>query len=343
MECIKNIKCRLYLALLRYDFNVSFLMLTILTFILGGLLILVYGADRFVIGALGTAKYLGISPLLCGILVVGLATSLPEALVSASAALEGSPLLGVANALGSNIANIGLVLGVTLLVATNRVACPPMGRDLALMLASMLAVCFVLIDLTLSLGDGIFLSISLVVVLLFMVYRGQVSADDSLVVNKEFCRNPVIFLPLVNLFLGFIALIGGSKLLVLGAIDLARLWEISEAVIGLTIVAIGTSLPELAASLMSVIKGKSDMAIGNIIGSNIFNSLGVLAMPALLAPNFLMPPEILFRDVISMVLISVILIVILLTRSTNGFLTRSNGFVLTFIFVGYQFLLFTGI
>ena len=107
--------------------------------------------------------------------------------------------------------------------------------------------------------------------------------------------------------------------------------------------AIGTSLPELAASLMSVIKGKSDMAIGNIIGSNIFNSLGVLAMPALLAPNFLMPPEILFRDVISMVLISVILIVILLTRSTNGFLTRSNGFVLTFIFVGYQFLLFTGI
>ncbi len=317
-------------------------MLTILTFIVGGLLILVYGADRFVIGALGTAKYLGISPLLCGIVIVGLATSLPEVLVSASAAIEGSPLLGVANALGSNIANIGLVLGITLLVSTNRVDCPPIGRDLALMVASMLAVCFVLIDLNLSLTDGIFLLTSLVAVLLFVIYGGQVSADVSLAYSEECYRKPAVYLPLFNLFLGLVGLIGGSKFLVLGAIDLARLLEISEAVIGLTIVAVGTSLPELAASLMSVIKGKSDMAIGNIIGSNIFNSLGVLAMPALLAPSFLMPPEILFRDVISMVLISVILIVILLTRSANGFLTRSNGFVLTFIFVGYQFLLFTG-
>ena len=144
-------------------------MLTILTFIVGGLLILVYGADRFISGALGTAKYLGISPLLCGILIVGLATSLPEALVSASAALEGSPLLGVANALGSNIANIGLVLGVTLLFSTKRLACPPMGRDLALMLASMLVVCLVLIDLNLGFADGIFLLISLVAVLLYMI------------------------------------------------------------------------------------------------------------------------------------------------------------------------------
>jgi len=318
-------------------------MLTILTFILGGLLVLVCGADRFIVGALGTAKYLGISPLLCGILIVGLATSLPEALVSASAALQGSPLLGVANALGSNIANIGLVLGVTLLVSTKRVACPPMGRDLALMLVSMLAVCVVLRDLNLNLTDGIFLLISLVAVLLFMIYRDRSTADVSFAAGEESYREPTIYLPLFNLCLGLVGLIGGSKLLVLGAIDLARLWEISEAVIGLTIVAIGTSLPELAASLASVIKGENDMAIGNIIGSNIFNSLGVLAMPALLAPNFLMPSEILFRDVLGMILISIMLIIILWARSANGFLTRSNGFVLTSIFVGYQFLLFTGI
>jgi cation:H+ antiporter len=317
-------------------------MLIILTLV-GGLLILVYGADRFIHGALGTAKYLGISPLLCGILIVGLATSLPEALVSASAAIQGSPLLGVANALGSNIANIGLVLGVTLLASTKPLACPPMGRDLALMLVSMLVVCFFLIDLNLGLEDGVVLLISLVVVLLFMIYQGQADADDGFVSGKEGYPKPTIFFPFVNLCLGLIALIGGSKLLVLGAIDLARLWEISEAVIGLTIVAVGTSLPELAASLASVIKGKSDMAIGNIIGSNIFNSLGVLAMPALLSPNFFMPPDILYRDVICMVLISTILIVILLTRRANSFLTRSNGFVLTFVFVCYQFLLFTGI
>ncbi len=202
---------------------------------------------------------------------------------------------------------------------------------------------FFLIDLNLGLEDGVFLLISLVVVLLFMIYQGQADADDGFVSGKEGYPKPTIFFPFVNLCVGLIALIGGSKLLVLGAIDLARLWEISEAVIGLTIVAVGTSLPELAASLASVIKGKSDMAIGNIIGSNIFNSLGVLAMPALLSPNFFMPPDILYRDVICMVLISTILIVILLTRRANSFLTRSNGFVLTFVFVCYQFLLFTGI
>jgi cation:H+ antiporter len=280
-------------------------MLIILTFI-GGLLILVYGADRFVVGALGTAKYLGISSLLCGILIVGLATSLPEALVSASAAIEGSPLLGVANALGSNIANIGLVLGVTLLVSTNRLSSPPLGRDLVLMLLSMLAVCFVLIDRRLGLMDGIFLLILLVAVLLFMIYGSRSNIDHRVTVVKDHHKKLPVYWPIFNFFVGLACLVGGSKLLVLGAIDLARLWGLSETVIGLTIVAVGTSLPELAASLMSVIKGKSDMAVGNIIGSNIFNSLGVLAMPALLAPSFSLPPEILLRDVLCVVLIGAI-------------------------------------
>jgi cation:H+ antiporter len=211
------------------------------------------------------------------------------------------------------------------------------------MLLSMLAVCFVLIDRRLGLMDGIFLLILLVAVLLFMIYGSRSNIDHRVTVVKDHHKKLPVYWPIFNFFVGLACLVGGSKLLVLGAIDLARLWGLSETVIGLTIVAVGTSLPELAASLMSVIKGKSDMAVGNIIGSNIFNSLGVLAMPALLAPSFSLPPEILFRDVLCMVLISTMLIAILLARRANGFLTRSNGCVLAFTFVGYQFLLFAGI
>ncbi len=317
-------------------------MLITLSCILGGLLILVYGADRFLDGAMGTAAYFGLSPMLCGILIVGLATSMPEAFISASAAIAGKPILGVANALGSNIANIGLVLGLTMLIPVTRLRVPPLGRYLFLMLGSLLATLLVLRDLRLSLMDGIFLLCLLVVVLLFMISWRSANPNSKFdALNNKYHHQPK-YRKLRVLFIGLILLVVGSKLLVFGAVELATRLGISEAVIGLTIVAVGTSLPELATSLISVMKGESEIAVGNIIGSNIFNSLGVLAIPALLSPAFLMPPEILYRDVFCMLLISTLLIIILLARKAKEFLTRANGFLLVLTFVTYQFLLFKG-
>ena len=234
-------------------------MLVIVASILFGLAILVWGADKFVDGAVSLSAGLGISELLCGILIVGLATSAPELFVSAGAALESKPLLGIANALGSNIANIGLVLGLTIMLSPKLLEVPKALSNTALMVVAMVVAFFVLYDLRLAVIDGILLlsvlALSLVLSVRFARAHEMGEPRSSL---PDYSRPVNLYKAIFVLFLGLGMLLAGAKMLVWGAVDLARVLGVSETIIGLTIVAVGTSLPELAASLIGVFKRKSD-------------------------------------------------------------------------------------
>ena len=318
-------------------------MLVIVASILFGLAILVWGADKFVDGAVSLSAGLGISELLCGILIVGLATSAPELFVSAGAALESKPLLGIANALGSNIANIGLVLGLTIMLSPKLLEVPKTLSNIALMVVAMVVAFFVLYDLRLAVIDGILL---LAVLALSLVLSVRFARADEMGEPRsslpDYSRPMNLYKAIFVLFLGLGMLLAGAKMLVWGAVDLARVLGVSETVIGLTIVAVGTSLPELAASLIGVFKRKSDIAIGNIIGSNVFNSLAVLAMPAFLAPTDI-SKEIFFRDVCYMLGVGLMLLLVVLMKREKGYFSRTSGGVMLVSFISYQFIVYLSI
>lgn len=310
--------------------------------IIAGLGLLTYGADRFVEGAAVAAKNCGIPPLLVGLTIVGFATSAPEMLVAAVAALNGNPALAVGNALGSNIANIGLVLGVTALILPLQVKSRVLQREFPVMficIALGYGLCF---DGALSFADGIvfFLGLfSLLGLIAWLTMSG--SRDDSLAseVEQHFKSEMSTRKALFWLVLGLALLLGGSNLLVDGAVTVASHYGVSDLVIGLTIVAIGTSLPELAASVASALKGESDIALGNVIGSNMFNVLAVMGVPALLYPSAL-EAAVMQRDFPIMMGLSVVLFVMAVGRNNTGKISRLNGAILLSAFIGYQGLLF---
>lgn len=303
-----------------------------------GFIILVWSADRFVIGAAGTAKNMGMSPMLIGLTVVSFGTSAPEILVSIMAATTGAGDLAVGNALGSNIANIGLVLGMTALIAPLPVRSKVLKQEIPLLLAITLLAGAVLYDLYLGHIDSIILCLSLVVCLYLFTRFQRNASDDE--INDEEDELPELSTPwaLFWLIAGLLLLAGSSRLLVWGATEIATTLGVSDLIIGLTIVAIGTSLPELAASVASALKGHTDIALGNIVGSNIFNIAAVMAVPGLLAPIEL-DPAVLWRDYGSMLGLTLLLVALAVYQRPPK-ISRVEGGILLTAYAGYLALLY---
>ncbi|MFT5576271.1 MAG: cation:H+ antiporter [Bermanella sp.] len=275
-----------------------------------GLVALVWSADRFVIGASASARILGVSPLVIGILVVGIGTSAPEMLVSAIAAFQGKASLSVGNALGSNITNIGLILGITALVAPLEVRSKILFREIPLLILVMLAGYLLLRDGELNRMDGTILLVGFAAVILRQLWEAKHGVDDTLVAEYEESleKDMTMTAALLWLLIGFAVLLLSARLMVWAAVDIAVALGISDLIIGLTIVAIGTSLPELAASVAAVRKNEHDIALGNVLGSNLFNLLGVMALPGIIAPG-LVDPAVLSRDYPVMIGLSVLLFI----------------------------------
>ncbi|MGB1884306.1 MAG: calcium/sodium antiporter [Gammaproteobacteria bacterium] len=317
-------------------------MLISIAAICGGLALLTYGADRFIDGAAATAFHFGIPPLLVGLVVVGFATSAPEMLVSAMAAFNGNPSLAIGNAIGSNIANVGLVLGVTALMAPLVVRSAVLRREFPMMFVALLLASALLVDTELDRRDGAILLAAMFVSIGMLAWLGmRAPKSDPMVaeITREIDTDLTLGRSLFWLAVGLILLMGGSKLLVDGAVEIARFLGVSDVIIGLTIVAVGTSLPELAASIASALKDEPDIALGNVIGSNMFNSLGVLSMPGLIAPA-IFDSAVARRDIPYMLIICFILFVLSWSFKQEGRLSRFGGSLLLAGFIVYQVLLF---
>jgi cation:H+ antiporter len=248
-------------------------------FIAVGLAGLVWSSDKFVEGAAAIANHAGMSPLLIGMTIVSLGTSAPEIVVSIMASLSGSGELAVGNALGSNITNIGLVLGITLIIRSITIDASTTKRELPQMVVVTLLAGALMIDGVLSVTDGALLILGLVIFLTLLARRGEAPEGGM---DNDSTLTPLKAWGVFTIGLAWLVI--SSRLLVVGAVNIAMALGVSELIIGLTIVAIGTSLPELAAAVMSALKGHSDIAIGAIVGSNVFNLLVVLAGPGLFGP-----------------------------------------------------------
>ncbi|HID39784.1 MAG TPA: calcium/sodium antiporter, partial [Calditrichaeota bacterium] len=279
-------------------------MLLFIAAVIAGFVLLMWSADRFVDGAASIAQNLGVSPLIVGMLVIGLGTSAPEMLVSAEAALQGNPGLGIGNGIGSNITNIALVLGATAIFYRLPVHSRLLLKEFPLMLASAVLVWVLFADGYFSRTDGVIPLLALVLVLSWMLIsaRKEAKAHDPLVEESidEIPEKMVLKVAIFWSIVGLVLLIISSKMLVWGASNIATFLGISDLVIGLTIVAIGTSLPELAATITSARKNETDLAVGNIVGSNLFNTLAVLSLPGIISPAVL-PEGVLSRDIPIMV------------------------------------------
>jgi cation:H+ antiporter len=310
-----------------------------------GLLLLAWSSDRFVDGAASLARHTGVSPLVVGMVVVGFGTSAPEILVSLISVLEGNPALALGNGIGSNITNIALIIGITALVKPLMVHSRLVKRELPIVLLVGLLSWVLLGDGVLSGWDGALLLGTLVGVMGWMLHTARIASrqgkGDELV--EEMVEELPAILPqrqaVFWTIAGLLLLILSSRLLVWGAVGVAQALGVSDLIIGLTIVAIGTSLPELAASIASVRKGEADMAVGNVVGSNLFNNLAVLGLPALLTP-IAVPADLLSRDMPVMVGLTVLLLVFNFTPPLRNVIARMEGGILLMAFVAYQVLLY---
>ena len=300
---------------------------------------MVWSADVFIDGAVVLANKLNVPSFLIGVVILGLGTSAPEMVVSVLAALEGSPELALGNAYGSNIINIALVLGATVLISPIIIRSSIIKRDMPLLLLVTAVAAWQLSDGVLGHTDGLVLIVLLVMILAIQIVlslrEGNHEHEDDPALESS--EETSAIRGIGTLFLGLLVLILSSRAIVWGAVELATLWGLSELMIGLTIVAVGTSLPELVASLSAARKGEHDMALGNIIGSNIFNTLAVVGLAALIAP---ITPNaiILSRDILAMGLLTLLLFAMcLFAFTTKRNFGRSSGATLVLFFIGYTF------
>jgi len=311
--------------------------------VIAGLIFLVWGAERTVMGASGLARNFGVSPLIIGLTIVGFGTSAPEMLVAGVASSDGNPGLAIGNALGSNITNIALVLGVTAMVTALSVSSNVVRREIPVLLAVSLLAFWLMSDGELSFVDGAVLIIGMFVMIGLVVRMGISAANAGDPVEAEFsdeipegmATGTAVFWALF----GIIVLLASSKALVWGAVNIAQAFGVSDLIIGLTIVAIGTSLPELMASVMSALKKEHDMAIGNIIGSNMFNILGVMALPGLIAPG-IFDADVLARDFPWMIGLTLALFLVAYGFRGPGKVTRWEGALLLIAYVVYMVILY---
>ena len=310
--------------------------------LLAGFTFLVWGAERFVMGAASTARLLGVSPLLIGLTIVGFGTSAPEILVSIMASLNDNPGLAVGNAIGSNITNIALILGVTAILVPLSVHSGTVHRELPILLGITLIAWLLLNDGQLDVTDGLILLGGLVFMLAWVIRVGMNSREKDPMADEYAAEIPTdmsLGRSLFWLLFGIVVLVTSSRLLVWGAVGIAEAYGVSDLVIGLTIVALGTSLPELAASIASALKNEPDIAIGNVIGSNIFNLLAVLGIPGLLSPSAV-DAEVLSRDVPIMIGLTVALLLMAWGFRGEGRINRLEGAILLACYIGYQSLLY---
>jgi cation:H+ antiporter len=307
-------------------------------FVIAGLVLLIWGADRFVHGAAACARNLGVAPLLIGLTVVALATSAPEILVSVVAALDDQPGLAIGNAIGSNIVNVGLVLGVTAIIRPIKLESATLRREMPALLAVSLLTVSLFLDSFLSRVDGLVMLTGLVIVMVWMTRLGMRSAaNDPIKIDyeAEIPSDVSMTMAIVWLIVGFAILLVGAKMLEHGAVGIAEELGVSEVVIGVTIVALGTSLPELAVSVASALKGEYGLAIGNIVGSNIFNLLAVIGAAATIAPAAL-APSVLSLHIFVMVAFTLVLFAMTYDYDGKAELSRVEGIALLIAYLAYD-------
>ena len=305
-----------------------------------GLLFLTYGADRLVLGSSAIALKLGVSPLLIGITIVAFGTSAPELIVSVNAALSGNGGISVGNVVGSNIANIGLILGIASLITPMTVHVNLIRRDIPLMIGISLISGWFIFGAEVSRLEGAFLFAGLIAfVVMSIVWAKKETPSEQLAEFEEPLKNAHIatWLAWVYVALGLGLLAGGADLLVDGAVFFAEAFGMSQTLIGLTIVAVGTSLPELATSVTAAFKGESDIAVGNVVGSNIFNALGILGVSAMIRPL----PTATFSMVDLGVMLGFAVLMLPMARN-NMRILRWEGAVLLTAYVAYLAWLISG-
>ena len=306
-----------------------------------GFITLVWSADKFLSGAASTADHMGMSKMLIGLTVVALGTSAPEILVSVAASIEGNALIAVGNAIGSNIANIGLVLGLTAMIAPLPFSQTVLRAELPWLLGATFLALILLFDLELSVIDGLLLLTGLALILWRLVANQYRAADVSVSIHEELEELPQMNRRQALFWLigGLLVLLISARLLVWAASNIAAALGVSELIVGLTIVAVGTSLPELAATVGSAIKGHSDIAIGNVVGSNILNILAVLAIPGLFG-GIAIENVALWRDGGTMLALTLLLALFAYAIGSRPVITRFEGAIILFAWIGYNAMLF---
>lgn len=314
--------------------------------ILIGFILLVWSADKFVDGAAATARHAGMPSLLIGMIIVGFGTSAPEMVVSAMAALDGNPNLALGNALGSNIVNIGLVLGATALVAPIMVHSNIIRKEMPILLLITLAFGAILLDSNISYLESLLLLGGFFALIGWSVFSALKTRKDTLKddMEKELqAHEMTLSRAIVWLVVGLVLLILSSRILVWGAVNIANSLGISDLIIGLTIVAIGTSLPELAASVMAAKKGEHDIAIGNVVGSNMFNILAVVGIAGVITPISNLDAQVLTRDWTTMIGLTIALFVMAYGFSKQGKIGRVKGIFLLTSYIAYNLYLVLGV
>ncbi|MCP1314863.1 MULTISPECIES: calcium/sodium antiporter [unclassified Halomonas] len=303
-----------------------------------GLVLLIWSAEKFIDGAASLSKLLGLSPLLIGMLVIGFGTSAPEMMVSVLAALQGNPGLAVGNAYGSNIANIGLVLGFVALMAPLAVHSSVIRKEMPLLVGAMLLTGYMLFDGWVTRIEASILLLALALFIGFSIWRARAQQGDALeeevldsLEQAPMSRGKSLFWTLT----GLVLLVVSSRMLVWGAVEIATAFGVSDLIIGLTVVAVGTSLPELASSISALRRGEHDLVLGNVVGSNLFNSLAVVGLAGLIAP-IEAGREVLVRDWSVMTCMTLLMVLFAFSwRGRPRRINRVEGGVLFALFIGY--------
>lgn len=313
--------------------------------IIGGLILLIWSADRFIDGAAATANHFGMSQLLIGIVIVGFGTSAPEMIVSSLSALNGNPGIALGNAYGSNITNIALILGTTALITPLAVNSQILRLELPILILITALSAALIYDAEITRSDAVILLITFATYMIWTVWHDLKNKSDSLAadVQQEFATQAKMSVKVAVLwiFIGLLLLIGSSQLLVWGAVEVARYFGVSDLIIGLTIIAVGTSLPEFASSVVAARKGEADLAVGNIVGSNLFNALAVVGIAGVISP-MQVEPEVFTRDMSVMTLVTVALLVFGygIGRKNARRITRFEGFLFLTSYIAYTLYLF---
>ncbi|WP_455211451.1 calcium/sodium antiporter [Kaarinaea lacus] len=306
--------------------------------IAAGLALLVWSADKFVMGASATAYNLGVPTLIIGIIIMGFGTSAPEIFVGAIAALQNNTGVAIGNAIGSNIANIALVLGIGALIAPLTVSSQVLRREYPMLFGITVFVLILMLDLELSRLDGLLLvlgSIAMTGWLLWLSLNNRNTDPLETEFDAEVPHNIGTQKALLWTFAALILLIGSSHLLVWGSVELAHSFGVNDLVIGLTIIAIGTSLPELAVTISAALKKEHDIIVGNVIGSNMFNSLAVIGIASSIQPAGL-SELVLYRDYAVMFVLTIGMFVMAYGFRGVGKINRIEAVVLILCYLGYM-------
>ena len=322
---------------MQFGLSTSFFLL------LAGFFLLAWAANSSVSGAATLARKFGLSPRLIGLTIIALGTSIPEMIISVVAAIHGNPNIAIGNVIGSNIANVGLVLGITALIVPLKIRSTTLRKEFPLLFISMLIVGAFMLSGKLGRGDGILLLIGAVLVVFWLIQEGRRKKKflHKDVLEAEYRKEIEAKVPIKKAILqvafGLILLPISSNLIVKSSVHIAHYFHISDLIIGLTIIALGTSLPELATSLACARKKEYDIIIGNVIGSNIFNLLAVIGLPAIICQIHVAPH--LFLDFAMMFGITALLFFFAFGRKDKKILTKFKGSILLAVYIGYLIIL----